>query len=211
MAKKVEAAQTEPQFLSLKDGAFQQAGAAHTLESFARFVLGQQSGFPKTIAPETRDELYSGYRMKFDSLRPSKMYAVVNDHIVLATEEHKAASNIEKIEIGVAYAYSYSQQEFGKLANTRPALHAIVKPIREACNTYCSNRLGDLKRAATKILNEGKERQRTANKDFAEFVDSWMKETAPERLKSAKARSDATANQEKFEAARLAFLVKWNS
>lgn len=209
MAKKVDAVQ--PQFLSLKDGAFQQAGAHTTLESFARFVLGAVADFPKTIPEETRDELYAGYRMKFDALHPATMYAVINDHIVLATDEHKANDSVEKIAIGVAYAFSYTAQEFGKLANSRPALHAIVKVIREKCSTYCSNRLSDLKRAAKKILSEGKDRQRTANKDFGEFVDAWLKESAPERLKSAKARGDATANAERFEAARLAFLTKWTS
>jgi len=208
MAKKVVAA--EPQFLSLKDGAFQQAGAHTTLESFARYVLGAVADFPKTIPEETRDELYAGYRMKFDTLHPAKTYAVVNDHIVLATDEHKANDSVEKISIGVAYAYSYTSQEFGKLANTRPALHAIVKVIREKCTTYCSNRLSDLKRAAKKILSEGRERVRTANKDFGEFVDTWLKETAPGRLKSAKARGDVTAKVDRFEAARLAFLVEWS-
>jgi hypothetical protein len=38
------------------------------------------------------------------------------------------------------------------------------------------------------ILNEGKERTRTANKNFAEFVDEWFKEIAPTRLKGAKNR-----------------------
>jgi len=209
MAKKIDAAQ--PQFLSLKDGAFQQAGAAQTLEDFARFVLATNADFPKTIAPETKDELYAGYRMKFDTLRPAQTFAVVNDHIVLATEEHKAAKNVEKIEIGVAYAFSYSSQEFGKLANTRPALHALIKPIREACATYCSNRLGDLKRTANRILNEGKERQRGANKDFAEFVEAWFKDTAPDRLKSASARGDASADTKRFNEAKVAFMVKWNA
>lgn len=202
---------SEKTFKSLKDSAFQQAGAAQTLEDVARYVLGLVPGFPKEIPSETRDELYDGYRMKFDTLKPAQTYAVINDHIVLATDEHRKAKNVEKIEIGVAYAFSYSSQEFGKLANTRPELHKLLKDVRDTCNTYCSNRLGDLKRAATKILNNGKDRQRGANKDFAEFVEAWFKDTAPDRLKSASARGDSTADSKRFNEAKVAFMVKWNA
>ena len=202
---------SEKTFKSLKDSAFQQAGAAQTLEDVARYVLGLVPGVPKEIPSETRDELYEGYRMKFDTLKPVQTYAVINDHIVLATEEQKKTKNLEKIEIGVAYAFSYSSQEFGKLANTRPELHKLLKEIRDACNTYCSNRLGDLKRAATKIINNGKDRQRGANKDFAEFVEAWFKDTAPDRLKSASARGDSTADSKRFNEAKVAFMVKWHA
>lgn len=198
-------------FLSLKDSAFKQAGAYQTLESVARYALNEIKDFPKEVPTEAKDALYEGYRMKFDTLQPATMYAVINGHYVLATQEHKAAKNVEKVEIGVPYAYSYSAQEFGKLANTNPALHALIKDIREKCSTYCSNRLGDLKRAATKILNEGKERQRGVNKDFAEFVEAWFKDTAPDRLKSAKNRGDGSANDKRFNEAKVAFMVKWNA
>jgi hypothetical protein len=207
-AKDVEVS-TQAPFTSLKDSAFQQAGAHQTLESVARYVMGQAKDFPKEVSTETKDALYEGYRMKFDALKPAVMYAVINGHYVLASEEHKAAKNVEKVEIGVPYAYSYSAQEFGKLANSNPALHSIVKEIREKTSTYCSNRLGDLKRAATRILNEGKERQRGVNKDFAEFVEAWFKDTAPDRLKSAKNRGDSSADDKRFNEAKVAFMVKW--
>jgi hypothetical protein len=200
---------TAKTFTSLKDSAFQQAGAYQTLESVARYALAQIKDFPKEVPTEAKDALYEGYRMKFDTLQPSVCYAVINGHYVLASEEHKKTDNVEKINIGVPYAYSYSSQEFGKLANTNPALHALIREIRKLCSTYCSNRLSDLKRAATKLLNEGKERQRTANKDFAEFVEEWFKESAPTRLKTAKSRNDATADSKRFNEAKVAFMVKW--
>jgi hypothetical protein len=201
----------KPAFSSLKDSAFQQAGAYQTLESVARYALTEIKDFPKEVPSEAKDALYEGYRMKFDALQPATMYAVINGHYVLATQEHKAAKTVEKVEIGVPYAYSYSAQEFGKLANTNPALHALIKGIREKCSTYCSNRLGDLKRAAAKILNEGKERQRGVNKDFAEFVEAWFKDTAPDRLKSAKNRGDGSADDKRFNEAKVAFMVKWKA
>jgi hypothetical protein len=71
--------------------------------------------------------------------------------------------------------------------------------------------MSDLKRRANTILNEGKERTRTANKNFAEFVDEWFKEIAPTRLKGAKNRGDSTAMDKKFNEAKVAFMVKWNA
>jgi len=198
-------------FASFKDGAFQQAGADSTLESFAHYAIEKCAGFPKELPSEVKDELYDGYRMRFDHLFPKKTYAVIDGHYVRATPEHMDTLNVEKIEIGVAYAYSYTSQEFGKLAQTRPALHGLVKMIREKSSTYCSNRLNDLKRRANTILNEGKERTRTANKNFEEFVEEWFKDTAPTRLKGAKARGDNTANDKKFNDAKVAFMVKWKA
>jgi len=200
---------TAKTFTSLKDSAFQQAGAYQTLESVARYALAEIKDFPKEVPTEAKDALYEGYRMKFDTLQPSVCYAVINGHYVLATQDHIKTDNVEKINVGIPYAYSYSAQEFGKLANTNPALHALVKGIREKTSTYCSNRLGDLKRAATKLLNEGKERQRGVNKDFAEFVEAWFKDAAPDRLVSAKNRGDATADSKRFNEAKVAFMVKW--
>jgi hypothetical protein len=207
-AKAVESA-TQVSFTSLKDSAFQQAGAHQTLESVARYAMAQIKDFPKEVPTEAKDSLYEGYRMKFNALQPALMYAVINGHYVRASIEHCANDSIEKVEIGVPYAYSYSAQEFGKLANTNPALHAIVKEIREKTATYCSNRLGDLKRAANKILNNGKDRNRGVNKDFYEFVEAWFKDTAPDRLKSAKNRGDSSADEKRFNEAKVAFMVKW--
>jgi hypothetical protein len=209
-AKSVATSQVVVSFTSLKDMAYQQAGNFEKSISMAQHALDNIAGFPEDISSEAKDELYEGYRMKFNELNPAKVYAVVNDHYVLATQEHIDTKGVEKIEIGVAYAYSYSSQEFGKLANTRPALHALIKVVREKCNTYCSNRLGDLKRAAKAILNKDKSRERTANKDFSEFVLAWMNDAAPTRLKSAKNRGDSTADTKRFNEAKVAFMTKWN-
>ena len=209
MAKKSLA--TEVAFTSLKDSAFQQAGAAKTLEDVAKFVMDKVPSFPTEVPSEAKAELYAGYMLKFESLRPAKVYAVVSGHYVEPTAEHMSAKNVEKMEIGVAYAFSYTQQEFGKLKGTNPALHAIIGKIRSDFADYASNRLGDLKRAAKKILNNGKSRERTANKDFAEWVEEWFKETAPTRLKSAKARSDSSADEKRWNEAKVAFMVKWNA
>jgi hypothetical protein len=196
-------------FKSLSDSAYQQAGATQTIEDVARYVIEKVKGYPTDLPSEAKEKLVEGYRMRFAQNNKPKAYAVINDHYVLATPEHMATKNVEKIEVGVDYAFSYSSQEFGKLANTQPALHKLVKDIRDKCSSYCSNRLNDLKRKAKEILNEGKPRERTANKNFGEFVEAWFKDVALERLISTKARGDATADSEKFNKAAAAFLTVW--
>jgi hypothetical protein len=197
-------------FSSLKDSAYQQAGAAQTLEDVAHYALENIAGFPKDLPDEAKEELVAGYRMKYNQMKPATTYAVINGHYVLPTAEQMENKTIEHVSIGVEYAFSYSSQEFGKLKNTNPALHELVAKVREATSTYCSNRLKDLKVAATKILNAGKERQRTANKDFAEFVELFFKDTAPTRMKSAKARGDSSADEKRWTDAKVAFMVQWN-
>jgi hypothetical protein len=198
-------------FTSLKDSAYQQAGAAKTLEDVAQYAIANVQGFPKELPDEAKIEFMEGYRMKYDQLKPATIYAVIDGHYVLPSAEQLTSKSVERVSIGVAFAYSYSSQEFGKLANTNPALHALIRDVREKAATYCSNRLKDLKTAALKILNDGKERQRTANKDFAEFVENFFKDTAPTRMKSAQARGDSSADDKRWTAAKIAFMVKWNA
>lgn len=211
MAKAKTPATSVASFTSFKDAAFQQAGAAKTLEDVARFVMEKSPTFPAEVPSEVKDELYEGYKLKFESLRPAKVYAVIGGHYVEPTQEHISAKNVEKVEIGVPFAFSYTSQEFGKLKGTNPALHALIAVVRSDFSDYASNRLGDLKRAATKILNNGKTRERTANKDFAEWVEKFFKEDAPTRLKSASARGDLSADATRWNEAKVAFMVKWNA
>ena len=205
--------QTSASFTSVQDAGFQQAGAYQTTEAVARFVMSQDASFPTEVASEVKDALYNGYRMKFTQLLEPVVYAVINDHYVIATPEHIKTDNVEKIKIGVDHAYSYSQQEFGKLKNTRPALHSLIGKVRDKTSTYCSNRLAELKRVAIRLQKEasGEEgKTRKANLNFEEFVNEWFKNTAEDRLKTAKSRGDSTADTKRFTDAKIAFMVKWN-
>ena len=141
-------------FTSVQDAGFQQAGAYQTTEAVAKFVMSQDASFPTEVSTEVKDALYNGYRMKFTQLLEPTTYAVINDHYVIATEEHMKTDNVEKIRIGVDHAYSYSQQEFGKLKNTRPALHSLIGKVRDKTSTYCSNRLAELKRVAIRLQKD---------------------------------------------------------
>jgi hypothetical protein len=193
-------------FSSVRDFGYQQALTGDKLVNQAQYALDNFVGFPETLADEIKADLYSGYQLRFAENNPAKVYAVVNDHYVLATDEQVKNKKIEKIEIGVAYAYSYSSQEFGKLKNTNPALHAVVGAVREKFSTYASNKLGDLKREAKKILNSGK----TSTRTTMDFVQSMTKifEAQGKSVKVKQDRGDTTANALKYKMAVDAF---WKS
>ena len=194
---------TKALFASLRDMGYQQAKTGDNLTTQAQFAIDTITGFPADIPAEAKSELYAGYQLRYNENHPAETYAVINGHYVKATDEQVKNKKVEKVEIGVAYAFSYSSQEFGKLANTNPALHAIVKKWRSDVSDYCSNRLGDLKRAATKLLNKGKTTQRQTL-DFAESAKKVFDQLG-NSVKVKAGRGDTTADPVKFKQAVDAF------
>ncbi len=198
--------------ISLKDGAYQQAKAGDRIRSVAKYVMANAVGFPETVADEVKEQLNEGYRLRFNENNPPVQYAVVDGNYLLIDGSNPDLANArEKISVGVDYAcVAFTQQQFGKLKNENPALYAIIKSWRDRVSTYCSNRLGDLKRQAKAILNEGKKRERSATADFAKRIEDTFSDLAT-KCKTASARGDETANEAKFREARVAFMVKWNA
>jgi hypothetical protein len=195
---------------SLKDLGYQQAGTGDSLDQQAEYALAHISGFPEDISSEAREMLYEGYRQRKSEKNPAKVYAVVNDHYVLATPEQIKNAKVEKVELGVAYAFSYSSQEFGKLKNTNPALHGIIKVIRDDVADYCSNRLGDLKRACKRIL--AKRNGTTTTRTTLDFAESMTKlfDAQAKSVKVKEAKRDTTANSAKYALAVKAFWTTYN-
>jgi len=193
---------------SLKDLGYQQAKTGDSLESQAQYALEHITGFPEDVPSEAKDMLYDGYRMRYSERKPAVTYAVINDHYVVATPEQVQNKKIEKIDVGVAYAFAYSSQEFGKLKNTNPALHGIIKLIRDDVADYCSNRLGDLKRAAKKLIAKKDGATRTT----LDFAQSMLKafEAQEKSVKVKQAKGDTTANSAKFAVATKAFWIAYN-
>jgi len=190
-------------FTSLKDLGYQQAKTGDTLETQAQYAIDKIAGFPADVPAEARAELYEGYRLRCADNKPPVTYAVIDGHYVLATEEHIKNKKVEKIEVGVAYAFSYTSQEFGKLANTNPALHGLLKQWRDDVADYCSNRLGDLKSKAKKILNKGQASSRTTL-DFSQSMTNVFT-TQEKSVKVKQAKGDTTADPAKFKIAVTAF------
>jgi hypothetical protein len=210
MAKQANAVPVADQFTisSIKDGAYKQAVASDRMRSVAKFVLEHSKGFPETVQDEVKEQLYDGYRLRFNEVNKPEQYAIINDHYVLVNTPELAESR-EKVNIGVDYAFSFTQQQFGKMKNENPYLHAIIKAWRDRVNNYCSNRLADLKRQARTIQNEGKQRERGATADFSKRVVDVLTDLAT-KCKNAQARGDETADEKKFAVARNAFMTAWS-
>jgi hypothetical protein len=198
---------TNSKFKSLRDMGYQQAAVGDTLSALAQYAIDHIAGFPTEVPSEAKSELYEGYQLRFNENNPAKIYAVINDHYILATEEHLKNKKIEKIEVGVAYAYSYSSQEFGKLKNTNPALHSLIGRVREKAVTYCSNRLGDLKSAAVRLLRTDSKTQRTTL-DFVQSMTNAF-DAQEKSVKIKQGRGDTTANADKYKKAVAAFWVSY--
>jgi hypothetical protein len=193
---------------SLAELGYAQAGTADTLLDQARFAIANIKGFPAEIDAESKAELYKGYQRRYNDTHPVEVYAVVNGHYLIATPEHIGNKSVEKINVGVHFAFSYSQQEFGKLKSTEPGKHEAIKKWRDDVNDYSSNRLGDLKKAAGKIIGKDKPRTRTT----LDFVDSVNKAISglEKSVKVKFSKGDTSANPAKFKSAVKAFWDAYN-
>jgi hypothetical protein len=216
MAKSASAVPAVDSFeiTSLKDGAYKQAVATDRMRGVARYVMALSKAFPESVSDEIKEQLYEGYRLRFNEVNKPETYAVVNDHYILIDGSNPdLEKEREKVVIGVDYCYAYSQQQYGKLKNENPNLHAVIKGWRDRTSSYCSNRLADLKRQARTIMNEGKTRDRAATIDFAQRITETFKgdQGLIVKCKNAFARGDATANEARLKTAIDAFMVKWNA
>jgi hypothetical protein len=191
---------------------FAQAGTGDALTSHAQTAINLIVGFPETVSDEARADLYAGYRKRWDANHPAKLYAVIDGNYVEATTDMVKNKKVEKIEIGMHHIFSYTQQEFGKLKVTQPALHAVMAPVRGQINDYCQGALGDLKAKARKILKKENPTSRAPNLDFADWLmdkEKGVISAMKDRCKTAKRRGDATADEARLNEAIVAFLAKW--
>lgn len=199
----------QQEITSLKDLGYKQAVTGDTFRSQAQYALENIAGFPESVPEEAKTQLYDGYRLRYNEKNPAEVHAVIDGNYVKATAEMEANKKVEKIKVGVDYAFSFSQQQFGQLKNEQPQLHALIKSVRDKVNKYCGNRLADLKRQARNILNEGKQRERSATLSFGERVIAVLDDLQA-KCKNAQSRGDETANEAVFKQAKIAFMTKWN-
>lgn len=193
---------------SLTDFGYSQATTSDKLSDQAQYALDNIVGFPTDVPTEARAELYTGYQRRYSEINPAVVYAIINGHYVKATPEHISNKSVEKIEVGVDYAFSFSSQEFGKLKNTEPERHAVIAVVRDKFSTYASNKLADLKRAANKLLNAGKK----GTRQTLDFTQSMEKVFAAQEksVKVKEGKGDTTASLAKFRLAQKAFWTTYN-
>ena len=194
---------------SLKDGAYKQARSSDVTISVARYVAEQCPTFCEKsgIPDEVRSQLVEGYRLRYNETHPPVEYAVINDHYILATDDH---ANCERVRIGVDYAFSFSQQKFGQLKKENPYLYPIIKKERDDVSTYCSNRISDLKVQIKRLQTPTGSKTRGATADFSERVPTVL-DDLKDKCKTAHKRGDTTADGKKLKLATDAFMTVWNA
>jgi len=199
---------------SLKDGAYQQAKANDTIRVVARYAINNIVGFPEDIPKESLEQLNEGYLLRWNENNPPTTYAVINDHFI--TYDEATHKDCEKRIIGADYIMSFSGQAFGALKESEPYLHELLVPIRKRIQTYCSNRVNDLKRVGKQIVKESDPASNTrlSPRGFNEVVREVFdgKNGLVARCKVAKKqRNDTEADEAKLTQSINAFMKVWNS
>jgi hypothetical protein len=198
------------QFNSIKDFGYQQAGTLDISTSQAQWAIDHLVGFPESITDEDKAQLSEGYKLRFNENNPAVTYAVINGHYVLPDADQLKSKKVERVEIGVEYAFSFSSQEFGKLKNSNPALHAVVYTWRKRMSTYQSNAINDLMAKAKKILKPAG----STTRQSLTFVESMTKmfEAQAKSVKVKQVRgSDTTADAVKYAVGVKAFWSAYNA
>jgi hypothetical protein len=196
----------------MKDAAYKFAKTGETSASIARYVMDNDASFPDEVSKELKADLNSGFMLRATELWGDEYYKVgdggtyipLGNSIVLKNETPKGS-----IRIGLSYCFAMSQQEFGQLKNKDPQLHSIVKPMRDKFSKYSHNNIQALKLAARSLMNDGKSKARTGNKNFVDaLIEMFI--TFDKRVLNAEARTDATASALNYRMAKDAFWTAYN-
>jgi len=202
---------------NLQDLAMQHSGALGKVKACALWALDHVKGFPENISSEDTEQLQLGYRHRYSIDHPAVEYAVIEGNYVRVSDATiqgiEIPNKAERVFIGVDYAYSFNQNEAGRLKDTHcEFIYNIVKDIRTKCNKYVSNTIGNLvsEGVKQKKLSEGIKPERKPNLDFAEWLyyEKGPIETMKLRAKNALAKKTITQDDvKKLNNAIIAFNV----
>lgn len=200
---------------SLPDLGYRHGGALHTVKQLATWALdGGVKGFPDDVSEEDTLSIRQGYKRKHSELNPPTQYCIVENTYLKVSDMQlqgiELPKNPEVVNLGVDYAFSFTQQQAGKLKETHnPILHKIVADIRTRCNKYETTTFAKLQAEGNKILKErkGETTQRKGNLAFMEWLynDKGVFDTMKTRCKNAKAKGDEFADVAKLDKAISAF------
>ena len=187
---------------NMKDAGYRFAKNGDDSKSIALYVYEQCPDFIDNAPDEIVNELVAGYALRFHENRGDKFFTRADSVMVPCEPDTKGAT-----VMNVHVAMAYTGQQFGKLKNEDPALHAIIKTVRDDFSGYRFDCMGSLKTRIRKIINGGKTRERGSNDDFIDALHKSLVNFDTRAL-NAKKRGDETADQLKFRIARDAF---WKS
>jgi hypothetical protein len=216
MAKNANAV-NEVSVKNLQDLAMQHANALGKVKALALWGLGNIKGFPENISADDTEQLQLGYRGKYSLDHPAVEYAVVEGNYLKVSDCQiqgiEIPSKAERVHFGVDYAFSFNQNEAGRLKDTHSEfVYNIVKGIRTACNKYVSNTLNNLisEGVKQKKLSEGIVPERKANLDLFDWIytEKGPIESMKLRAKNALAKKTVTQDEvKKLNNAIIAFNV----
>ena len=197
---------------SIKDAAYKFARAGETSASIARYILDNDSSFPDEVSKELKADLNAGFMLRATELWGDQFYKLGDGGTYIPMGNSIELKNVapeKSIRVGLSYCFAMSQQEFGQLKNKDPQLHSIVKPMRDKFSKYSHNNIVALKLAARTLMNDGKSKARTGNKNFVDALIE-MFATYDKRVLNAEARLDATASPINYRMAKDAFWSAYN-
>lgn len=200
---------------NLPDLGYKHGSALYTAKQLAVWALdGGVKGFPDNVSDDDTLSIRQGYKRKHSELNPATQYCIVEGKYLKVSDMQlqgiELPKNPELVNIGVDYAFSFTQQQAGKLKETHnPILHKIVADIRTRCNKYETTTFAKLQAEGNKILKErkGETTQRKGNLAFMEWLynDKGVFDTMKTRCKNAKAKGDEFADVAKLDKAISAF------
>jgi hypothetical protein len=195
---------------SWEDAGYKQARIGEASRGMAQWALSRCPGFAEEVPKEIKAGLYAGFQLRKHELEGDKYYKLGEGGTYIPLKDKPDDSVKGVVCMTINSAMSYSQQEFGKMRETDPAKHAIVKPLRNAFSDYAGNSLRALQGAVRKLQNEGKPRTRSANKTFLEAMKDAF-DTYEGRVKTANDRSETGADPVKYKLAVAAFWKAYNA
>jgi len=213
MAKKTAIADAvqEVTYKSYRDFGYSVAKKSDASRLDGAWALDNIANFLTEPAKDAINELKEGFRQRYNETHPDVAYAVVDGNYIPRDQLPADAKVLENVNIGVAYAFSFTQQEFGALkANDLPK-YQLLQDLRDKVNKYCFNCLSDLKAAARKVEKQRNPETttRAATLAFGEFLDKQF-DAWNQRCKTAEARgNDPTADSKALREAIIAFKVKY--
>ena len=198
-------------YKSLKDFGYSVAKKSDASRLDGAWALDNIPNFLTEPAKEVLSELKEGFRQRYSETHPDVEYAVVDGNYIPRDQLPPDAKVMENLKIGVAYAFSFTQQAYGALKADDLAKYNLVNDIRDKVNKYCFNCLSDLKAAARKVEKQRNPETstRAATLAFGEYMSKQF-EAWSQRCKTAEARgNDPTADSTALREARIAFMVAY--
>jgi len=202
MSKAKQTQSTEP--TSLEDAGYKFATTGESMLSIARFVWDRCPTILDDVPTEVKAGLFAGFMLKKHELTGDKYYRIGESGTYIPLDGKPDDSVKGVVCMTITTAMSYSPQEFGKMKDSDPARHAIIRPLRDAFSDYAGNNMRQLKSLIRTLQSAGQPRQRSANKGFVEAMQAAF-DAYEKRVKTAKDRGDNEADPVKYKLAIDAF------